>query len=99
MQKKSWMATLASHYDDTRHSYPEDRLMILFDIDGTILDMRYMVFYVLRAFDKEHETHFFQKLQLSDITVHEHQLDHLLETFQIPPETQRGLIDLYDQHR
>ena len=99
MQKKSWMATLASHYDDTRHSYPEDRLMILFDIDGTILDMRYMVFYVLRAFDKEHETHFFQKLQLSDITVHENQLDHLLENFQIPPETQREIIDWYDQHR
>ena len=47
MQKKSWMATLASHYDDTRHSNPEDQLMIMFDIDGKILDMRYMVFYVL----------------------------------------------------
>ena len=58
MQKKSWMAALASHYEDTRHLYHEDRLMILFDIDGTILDMRYMVLFVLKAFDKKHKTPF-----------------------------------------
>ncbi len=52
--------------------------MILFDIDGTILDMRYMVLFVLKAFDKKNKTPFFQKLQLSDITVHENQVDQLL---------------------
>ena len=99
MQKKSWMAALASHYEDTRHLYHEDRLMILFDIDGTILDMRYMVLFVLKAFDKKHKTPFFQKLQLSDITVHENQVDHLLKDGQIPPEMQREIIDWYHQHR
>ena len=99
MQKKSWMGTLASHYEDIRQLYHEDRLMILFDIDGTILDMRYMVLFVLKAFDKEHKTHFFQKLQLSDITVHENQVDHLLKNGQIPPEMQSKIIDWYYQRR
>ena len=57
--------------------------MILFDIDGTILDMCYLLFYVLKAFDKEHKTSFFQKLQLSDIIVHENQVDHLLKNSNI----------------
>ena len=99
MQQKSWMGTLASHYEDIRRLYHEDRLMILFDIDGTILDMRYMVLFVLKAFDKEHKTHFFQKLQLSDITVHENQVDHLLKNGPIPPEMQSKIIDWYYQRR
>ena len=73
--------------------------MILFDIDGTILDMRYMVLFVLKAFDKKHQTTFFQKLQLSDITVHENQVDQLLKDSQIPPEMQTEIIDWYHQHR
>jgi hypothetical protein len=34
MAMKNWMAELASYYEKTRGSYPQDRLMILFDIDG-----------------------------------------------------------------
>ena len=97
--KKSWMAELAFHYDKTRRQYPQDRLMILFDIDGTILDMRYMVLHVLQAFDKEHDTRFFQKLQVSDITVHENQADLLLTELQIPSEKQNQILDWYNQNR
>jgi len=46
---KSWMAELAAHYEKMRRRYPQDRLMLLFDIDGTILDMRAMVLYVHRT--------------------------------------------------
>ena len=52
------MRKLASHYEKLRRQYPQERLMILFDIDGTILDMRYMVLEVLQAFDRNHQTHF-----------------------------------------
>ena len=40
--KKDWMEELASHYESARDKYPQDRLMVLFDIDGTILDTRHM---------------------------------------------------------
>ena len=86
MNKKNWMSTLASHYDELREKYPEDRLLILFDVDGTILDMRSMVFYVLKAYDRVHETKYFQKLQPSDINVHENQVEDLLSDVQVPED-------------
>ena len=93
------MEELASQYQKSRHQFPEDRLMILFDIDGTILDMRYMVLHVLQAFDKEHDARFFRKLQVSDIRVHENQVDSLLAELQIAAEKQREILDWYNQHR
>ncbi len=52
----NWMKKLARHYEKTRKKYPDDELIILFDIDGTILDMRHMVVHVLKAYDAAHET-------------------------------------------
>ncbi|MFQ6113366.1 MAG: HAD family hydrolase, partial [bacterium] len=97
--KKSWMAMLASHYEKTRRQYPQDRLMILFDIDGTILDMRYMILHVLQAFDREHGTRFFRRLQVADITVHENQVDRLLVELQVPSEKEKEILEWYKQHR
>ena len=36
------MEELASHCEKVRRQRPDSRLMTLFDIDGTILDVRYM---------------------------------------------------------
>ena len=97
--RKSWMRELASHYEEMRRQYPQERLMILFDIDGTILDMRYMVLQVLQAFDRNHHTHFFAKLRAPDITVHENQVDHLLTELQVPSEKNKQILKWYDHHR
>ena len=35
----NWMAALAAHHARMRRQYPTDELLILFDIDGTILDL------------------------------------------------------------
>ncbi|MEE8308190.1 MAG: hypothetical protein V3R81_13055 [Gammaproteobacteria bacterium] len=97
--KKSWMAKLAAHYEKTRHLYPHDRLMILFDIDGTIIDMRNMVLYVLQAFDRDCGTSFFRRLQVSDITVHENRVERLLAQLQIAPHKQEAILAWYLEHR
>ena len=34
-----WMRSLAGHYVNSRIAHPEDDLLVVFDIDGTILDM------------------------------------------------------------
>ena len=47
-----WMKKLAQHYEKMRSIYPSDRLIVLFDIDGTILDMRHMVLSVLYSYDR-----------------------------------------------
>ncbi len=77
----NWMAALASHYTAMRQQYPTDRLLIIFDIDGTILDLRHMMLYLLRRYDREHGTSHFQSLTLDAIDVHENVIDLFLERF------------------
>jgi hypothetical protein len=73
--------------------------MVLFDVDGTILDMRYMVYHTLQAYDAAHGTHFFDKLQPTDITVHEDHVTRLLADLNIAPEDQPAIIDWYKANR
>ena len=95
----TWMGELASHYEKIRQKYPQDKLMLVFDIDGTILDMRYLVLNVLRAFDLAHDTQYFQKLEVSVITTHENHLEQLLAQLEISPEEQKPIIDWYIEQR
>jgi hypothetical protein len=81
----TWMTRLAAHYNKMRSKYPEDKLLILFDIDGTILDMRYLVQHVLNQYDDVHGTRFFRHLRLDEITVHENQIEFLLRYLNIDP--------------
>jgi hypothetical protein len=49
-----WMWELAVHYERTRRAYPDQQLCIVFDIDGTILDLRHLVVHALLGYDREH---------------------------------------------
>jgi hypothetical protein len=69
-----------------RNRYPKDDLLVVFDIDGTILDMRHMVCRVLLDFDREHDTYLFHGLRPEDVTTHENHVERLLEELGILPE-------------
>jgi hypothetical protein len=92
-----WMDKLADHYKKTRTAYPEDKLLIVFDIDGTILDMRHMILYVLREFDELLGTHYFQNLEFYDIDFHEDHVSILLERLSIPLEDRRTILALFEE--
>jgi hypothetical protein len=96
----SWMKKLAKHYDKIRARHPDDELLILFDIDGTILDMRHMILYVLKAYDREHNTHYFGRLNVAgDVTVHENQVESLLESLNVPSRQRAKVLEWYLEHR
>ena len=95
----SWMTRLARHYDKVRARYPDDELLILFDIDGTILDMRCMVLFLLRKYDEQHDTTLFQGLGLADIEVHENHVDRLLEGLNLRRSLRRKVQDWYLTNR
>ena len=78
------MRRLAAHYGRFRSEYPKDQLLIVFDIDGTILDMRHMVRHVLLSFDRAHDSDWFHGLTADDVTVHENQVDQLLRDLALP---------------
>ncbi len=75
-----WMRQLASHYQWMRTAFPDEQLIVLFDIDGTIVDLRHMVLRLLREYDQKRGTTYFRNLGLSDINVNENQIETLLET-------------------
>jgi hypothetical protein len=81
-----WMNSLASHYEALRYRYPDENLMIVFDIDGTILDMRHLILHALNAFDRTHGTSYFQGVRIPDIDFHEDHLPELLDRLRIPSE-------------
>ena len=99
VKEKNWMKQLSLHYQKCRDLYPADRLMAVFDIDGTILDMRYMMLYVLRSYDQRHQTDFFKHLTIEDVTVHENQMADLLKTLVFPPTLRDEVMAWYVERR
>jgi hypothetical protein len=106
----SWMKRLALHYESVRSAYPDDRLIVLFDIDGTILDMRQFVLSNLKSYDQNHGTRYFENLELSDINVHETHVNRLMSDMGLPDdvvetirawfvENQWTATDILESHR
>ena len=81
------MRDLAFHYETMRSAHPDDNLMIVFDIDGTIIDNRHMTLPVLKAYDREHGTHYFRNLAADDVTVPPHEVGAILKEFALPAAT------------
>lgn len=96
---KNWMKKLSFHYDKLRSKYPNDRLLILFDIDGTIIDMRYMIHYVLKLFDQVHGTKYFTQLKITQINFHENQLEQFLEKLSLNENQKKKILKWYMKQR
>lgn len=74
-----WMKRLASQHRTARGLYPDDDLMVVFDIDDTILDLRYMIHHVLSSFDEHHGTAHFNRVSVPDIEVGEFEVQRMME--------------------
>jgi len=94
----SWMKALSDHYEEIRERYPQDRLIILFDIDGTILDARHMILHTLRSYEERHGTAYFPGLTLGKINFHENMIGKWLERNCLPQDVQTGIINWCEEH-
>jgi beta-phosphoglucomutase-like phosphatase (HAD superfamily) len=90
-----WMRELAIHYEQLRRAYPEDMLCIVFDIDGTILDMRHLVVNALLSYDRKHSTNYFRGLGPQDISVHESRIDKFLAGMALPTSVKDDVTQWY----
>ena len=95
---QDWMTALASQYRQSRIRHPHDRLLVVFDIDGTILDMRYLVHHVLQWFDRAHDSHWFEHLTVADIDTHENVISDLLVKLAVPAHTREDVMAWYYDH-
>ena len=92
------MWELARHYEQMRRAYPDDTLAVVFDIDGTILDMRYMVAHTLVSFDKSHGTDYFRGLLAEHVDVHENRVEDFLRTRGLPVSAREQVKEWYAEH-
>src|SRR5690606_34676229 len=96
---EDWMRSLAEHYARCRADHPEAHLLVVFDIDGTILDMRHMVRHVLRDYDRAHGTRLFAGLRVDDVDVHENEVDTLLDRWGLAAGDRARVLAWYHARR
>lgn len=97
-KSNAWMRHLAFQYKSVREQYPHDKLMIVFDIDGTILDMRYMMTSVLQGYDRVHSTNFFSSLNPHEIFMHENDVETLLDHMRIDRKNKQDILSWYGEN-
>jgi hypothetical protein len=97
-RRQGWMAALSSHYETTRLAHPEDELCIVFDIDGTILDMRHLVVHVLLAYDRRGGTQHFRGLVADDIARHEDDIDLILADLDVGHDLRSHVATFYREN-
>lgn len=90
-----WMRLLSNHYMEVQSRYPGEKLMILFDIDGTILDMRHLILYVLRRIDSKYGTEHFANIMMSDITFHEEHMELFLDGLDLTLSEKERILSSY----
>ena len=93
-----WMRTLSEHYRRTRLEFPDDELCIVFDIDGTIIDLRHLIVHVLIDYDRTHGTDHFRGLVAGEITHHEDDIERVLESLAAPPAARHDIVEFYRRH-
>lgn len=95
----TWMKELADCYLRVCVQYPGEPLMLVSDIDGTIIDMRYLVLSVLQSYDRARGTAYFTRLRPADVTVHENRVETLLERVAVPASERAAVMDWYLEQR
>jgi hypothetical protein len=98
MTHEDWMRALAAHMGTMRSTYPDGDLVIVFDIDGTIIDTRHLVVHILLAYDRTHGTEHFHGITAEDVAEHESQIDEILAPFPLPARIRRDVRAWYLAH-
>jgi hypothetical protein len=95
---KHWMRKLGEHHERMRKRYGEEDLMVIFDIDDTILDLRHMVIHVLRSFDRHHDTTFFARVGVDQIEASEAEMGKIIRQLSIPARDGRRIASWFEEH-
>ncbi len=95
----SWMNSLSTCYEQTQTEFPGEKLLLIADIDGAIIDMRHLILQLLWAYDRAHSTSYFERLRLEDIDVHENNVEQLLEEQKLSKRARKKILAWYLENR
>lgn len=93
-----WMKRLAKQHRIGRALFPGERLMVVFDIDDTILDLRHMILHVLSAFDEHCHTGYFRNIALEDIGVGEFEVSRMMAELGIAEHVRSSVLNWFGEH-
>jgi hypothetical protein len=87
------MLALARHYARLRSVYPTDRLMVVFEIDGPIVDQRHVVRRRLLDYDRVHETDHFRGVEVAEVDLDTGNLERLLIRRGLAAQARRDVLE------
>ncbi len=93
------MHSLAQHFAHVRRIYPDDQLLIVFDLDGTVVDQSIADRQLLLDYDRRHGTDHFQGLETAELDTHENQLERVLATRGLIASVRRDVLRWYVEWR
>ncbi|HME45683.1 MAG TPA: hypothetical protein VKF36_21510 [Syntrophorhabdales bacterium] len=93
-----WMNRLARQHRVMKRRYPKESLIVVFDIDDTILDLRHMILNVLASFDRCHDTGYFRGLSVDDIGVGETEIHRMMAGLWMPEREKRKVVQWFAAH-
>lgn len=98
MTRDGWMRGLAERVARRRSLHPDDELVLVFDIDGTIVDTRHLVVHVLLSYDRNHGTDLFHGITADDVVDHDARVDEILKGFALSEPHHRDVRSWYLEH-
>ena len=78
------MHCLAEHFAHLQRVYPDERLLIVFDLDGTVVDQSHAVRDVLLDYDRVHGTDHFRGLETAELEAHQLSVESVLAERGLP---------------
>jgi phosphoglycolate phosphatase-like HAD superfamily hydrolase len=94
------MQALAEHFAQTRRAHPDDQLLIVFDLDGTIVDQRFSARQLLLDYDRVHGTDHFRGLEAGELDDHEAPgVERVLFERGLPAAIRRTVLEWFDAQR
>ena len=91
------MLALARHLAHARSAYPTDRLLVVFEIDGLIVDHRHMVRRRLLDYDRMHRTDHFRGVEVADVDADPGNLERFLIRRGFAAMVRRDVLDWYPE--
>ena len=96
---RDWTRVLVNHHDDSLRRFPDDRLLVLFDVDDTFIDVRLAVASLLHAYDTAHGSAHFRRLTPAMLDPFGRGIESVLEQFDVPAGEQPRVLAWYQRHR
>ncbi len=95
---RDWTRALLSHHERSLQRFPNQRLLVMFDVDDTFLDMRLALASLLRAYDTAHASAHFGALEPGALDPFGRDIEAILEHCRVPAHEQ-PLVLAWHQHK